>query len=366
MKTEFWQGWAYLALSLAGAAAALFFALRYALPFFLPFLIAFGLSALTRPAVQGLARRFGGHECAAAIAVTAFSLCLAAFACYVLVAILLSQLQNFFEFLVSDIANENGTVSGVLAFFRDLSSRLPLLSRLAEAPPFRETFGDLDVWCREALASAAAAWGERLSSLLTGAVAKVPAVLLFLLVTLISCFFIAVDYTRVCAFLCRLLPARAVERLPEWHRRISRGLRQCLRAYFLLFLLTFGELFFGLTLMRQKYAFLLAGVTALLDIFPVLGVGTVLVPWALFRLFTGNTAGGILLLVLYAVITVVRQVVEPHLVGKSIGLHPLFTLISFYVGMKLFGFAGILLGPAIALAVKALFFSSNGTGASAA
>lgn len=362
MKTEFWQKWAYLTLSLAGATAALYFAFRYALPFLLPFLIAFGLAVLTRPLVRKLTRRFGGHERAAAIGITAFFLCLAVFVCYVLIAILVSQLQNFLEFLVRDAANENGTIAGIFAFFRNFSSRLPLLSRLAEAPLFREIFGDFDVWCREALTSSVAAWGERIPPFLTGVVGKLPAVLLFLLVTLISCFFAAVDYTKVSVFLCRLLPVRVVEKLPEWRRRVSLGVRRCLKAYFLLFLLTFGELFLGLTLMREKYAFLVAGVTALLDIFPVLGVGTVLVPWALFRLFTGNTVGGVLLLVLYAVITVVRQIAEPHLVGKSIGLHPLLTLMSFYVGMKLFGFAGILLGPVTALAIKAFFFPSNSEG----
>ena len=82
-----------------------------------------------------------------------------------------------------------------------------------------------------------------------------------------------------------------------------------------------------------------------MDILPVLGVGTALLPWAIFRLLGGNTWGGVGLILLYAVITVVRQITEPHLVGKSIGLHPLVTLFAFFAGMKLFGLWGIIKGP---------------------
>lgn len=359
METGFWQKWAYLTLSLAGAAAALYLILKYALPFLLPFLIAFALAALTRPLVQKLARRLGGHERTAAIGVTAFFLCLFGLVCCLLIAILVSQLQNFLEFILLDAADENGTLAGIFAFFRDFSAHLPFLSRLFEAPLFREMFGDFDTWCKETFTGSVVAWGEKIPSFLTGVAGRLPSVLLFLLVTLISCFFAAADYAGLSAFLRRLLPSRVLGKLPEWRRRISVGVRRYLKAYLLLFLLTFGELFLGLTLLREKYAFLIAGITALLDIFPVLGVGTVLLPWALFRLFTGNTAGGIWLLLLYAVITVVRQIAEPHLVGKSIGLHPLLTLISFYVGMKIFGFIGIFIGPVTALAVKAFFFSGN-------
>lgn len=126
-----------------------------------------------------------------------------------------------------------------------------------------------------------------------------------------------------------------------------------------MFLLTFGELFLGLLLLRERYAFLLAFLIALMDILPVLGVGTALLPWAIFRLLGGNTWGGVGLILLYAVITVVRQITEPHLVGKSIGLHPLVTLFAFFAGMKLFGFAGIFLGPIAALLIKAIFFAEK-------
>ena len=94
---------------------------------------------------------------------------------------------------------------------------------------------------------------------------------------------------------------------------------------------------------------------AALDILPVLGVGTLLVPWAILALVTGSAGRGVGLLILYALMSIVRQIAEPHLVGKSLGLHPLLMLIAFYVGLKLFGFAGIFLGPVLAVLIKVVF-----------
>lgn len=132
-------------------------------------------------------------------------------------------------------------------------------------------------------------------------------------------------------------------------------MRRYLRAYFLLFLLTFAELLIGFMILGTGYAFLLAFMTALLDALPVLGVGTILLPYAIFSFMAGDRSLGFGLLILYGVITLVRQFVEPHLVGKSLGLHPILMLMAFYVGFRLFGVAGIFLGPAAALILKYFF-----------
>ena len=110
----------------------------------------------------------------------------------------------------------------------------------------------------------------------------------------------------------------------------------------------------GFLILRIEYVFLLALVVALLDILPILGVGTVLLPYAVISFLGGNTPLGVGLLILYAVITVIRQTVEPHLVGKSLGLHPILMLFALYAGIRLFGIIGILAGPLLVLLLKAL------------
>jgi predicted PurR-regulated permease PerM len=100
----------------------------------------------------------------------------------------------------------------------------------------------------------------------------------------------------------------------------------------------------------QQNVFLLALLIALLDILPIVGTGTVLLPWALISFITGDFASGICLLVIYAVITVIRQFIEPKIVGDQVGLHPVATLIAMIVGTRLFGAIG-LFGLPISLAI---------------
>jgi predicted PurR-regulated permease PerM len=100
----------------------------------------------------------------------------------------------------------------------------------------------------------------------------------------------------------------------------------------------------------QQNVFLLALLIALLDILPIVGTGTVLIPWAVISLIVGDYAKGICLLIMYAIITVIRQFIEPKIVGDQVGLHPVATLIAMIVGTKLFGAIG-LFGLPISLAI---------------
>jgi predicted PurR-regulated permease PerM len=95
----------------------------------------------------------------------------------------------------------------------------------------------------------------------------------------------------------------------------------------------------------------LAGLIAIVDAFPILGVGTVLIPWALICLLRRQTVRGIGLLAVYAVVWLARSILEPKLVGKGLGLDPLVTLVAIYAGWKLWGIGGMLLAPILALTV---------------
>ena len=113
--------------------------------------------------------------------------------------------------------------------------------------------------------------------------------------------------------------------------------------------ITFFELLAGFFLMRQPYALVLALLIAIVDALPILGVGTVLVPWAVICLFSGETGMAISLCVLYGVILVVRNVVEPRIVGGQLGLHPFVALLCIYFGYRIAGFAGMFVLPVLVL-----------------
>jgi sporulation integral membrane protein YtvI len=148
-------------------------------------------------------------------------------------------------------------------------------------------------------------------------------------------------------------------RLSGWRASVEHFSKGYLKAYLLLFLLTFSELFLGFSILRVEYALLLALLVSLVDLLPVLGVGIVLVPWSIVMLLQRDYRLGAGLLILYGTVLLVRQIMEPRLVGKSLGLHPLITLFASYAGWRLFGVLGMLLGPVLALAIKAVLLRDS-------
>ena len=109
----------------------------------------------------------------------------------------------------------------------------------------------------------------------------------------------------------------------------------------------------GLLLMRNNYAILLGIGISVFDAVPVMGSGIILVPWALVEIARGNFFGASVLITLFVIATFLREILEPKLLGKELGMKPLFVLIAVYVGAKLFGIGGILLGPVALTVLKA-------------
>ena len=110
----------------------------------------------------------------------------------------------------------------------------------------------------------------------------------------------------------------------------------------------------GFSLLRVRYAFLFALLISAVDILPILGVGTILLPWAGGAFLLGDPKRALGLMILWGVITLVRQIVEPRLIGESFGLHPLVSLFVLYGGVKLFGMLGVFVAPAAAVGIHIL------------
>ena len=125
-------------------------------------------------------------------------------------------------------------------------------------------------------------------------------------------------------------------------------------AYMLIMTITFGELLLGLLFLRVDYAVLIALVVAVLDILPIIGTGTILIPWGIIEIIKANYALGAGILVLCAVISVVREVIEPRIVGSRLGLSPLLSLVLMYAGLKLFGVLGMFVVPLTMIYLKFL------------
>lgn len=199
---------------------------------------------------------------------------------------------------------------------------------------------------------------ESLAGLLAGALGKaitaLPRLVFSLVVFVISSIYFAIDLTAINTFVRKRLPQSWQGKLALLKSGVARAFLCYLRSYFIIFLVNATGLFLGFRVLSRSYALLFSLLFALLDLLPVIGIGTALIPWGLYLLFMGDAFAGGGLLVLYAVLTFLRQLLEARLIGKGVGLHPLATLFSSVVGFSLFGFLGIFLGPVASIFIKSL------------
>lgn len=182
-----------------------------------------------------------------------------------------------------------------------------------------------------------------------------PDVLVFIIVMIVSAYFMSRDRRQISEFLSERIPANWFNRIRSLRDDMIGAFVGFIRAQIFLMAVTFLELLIGYQILGIEYAFFFALLTAIIDILPVLGTGTVLIPTAIVNFITGNIPRGIGFLCLYFIIFVIRQILEPRVVGQSLGLHPLVTLMSMYIGLRLIGVPGMFLGPIIVILVKAFY-----------
>lgn len=191
-------------------------------------------------------------------------------------------------------------------------------------------------------------------TLVSFVVSKLSAFLLDFFIWILASILLTVDYETVITRLTHLLPQRHRPVISEFRRLCGTTLFKLLRAYGLLMLITFAELTVGLYLLNIPSALLWSALIALVDILPILGVGTVLLPWSVIQLFSGNLSMAIGLFVLYCIISLIRNLIEPHIVSQQIGLHPLATVFFMYLGLQSCGLVGLFAFPVLAMIVKQL------------
>ena len=343
MPTEQWLKKAGRLLAWAGVALAgtllLWAAVRWVLPLCTPFLVAFGLAFLLRCPVRFLARTAGIRRRPAA----GLLLCLTAAAVLGAMGYLTARLL-----LLAKLA---------LARLPELyTDRLePLL--LTASQQLDSLLGDL--WNGETLLDPFSDALRQLTAGLAGAagglLTALPGLLLPFVFACIATVYFTLEYEQLTQFAVRRLGAANFGKLRQLWERACDLVRRLVRAYLLLFGLTFVQLFIGFWLLGLSGAAGLALLVALVDILPVLGVGTVLLPWAAVSACSGRGGFALGLLTLYAVVWIVRQICEPKLISRQLGLHPLVSLFFLYAGLRLFGVLGAVLLPAAVTLIWQLY-----------
>jgi len=178
-------------------------------------------------------------------------------------------------------------------------------------------------------------------SVTASAAGSVPTILLTTIIILAATYFFSADYHNLRASISKMMPKKWHSVYDNMKSHSLKTLGKYIRALGILMCITFVELSIGFSILGYDYALVIAFFTALIDALPVFGVGGLLIPLALYNLITGNFFLAAGLAILYAIIVVVRNILEPKIVGVQIGLHPIVTLLSVYVGLRVFGLWGI-------------------------
>lgn len=203
-----------------------------------------------------------------------------------------------------------------------------------------------------------------LSAPISGAwhvVKGIPSLFLSVLVTVISCVFMTSDYENIKNMFLNMFSGENRKKLVNTKRTTTKGVAKLFKAYATIMLITFTEMFIGLSFLKLigaytgGYVAIIAFVTCIVDIIPVLGTGTVLIPWAIYCFISGDVGLGIGLVVLYAVITVIRQIIEPKLVANQVGLPAIVTIAAMFIGARIFGTFGIIILPLTVIILKLMY-----------
>ncbi|MCI8622068.1 MAG: sporulation integral membrane protein YtvI [Provencibacterium sp.] len=325
--------------------------LRLVVPYTLPFLIGLSIAFILKPVALFITRNTPFRRRSVSIVVISlFYLALTSLFLTIL-AVVFSQLGRLLQMLPQFYSEGLEPLLGAVNAF--LYSVFETLS-----PEAADSLGQVFDLVLSAIGDMVSDLSAEAVGWAADAFKGLPMFLTTLLFTVISSILISSNYTAVTSFLLRQLPSKYRHMVLDAKDFMVGSLFRMLKAYVMILAITMVELVAGLWLLRVELALVIGVLIAALDILPLIGTGGILIPWALVELAHGRYFLGGGLLVLFAAVTVIRQIIEPKIVGSQIGLHPVVTIAAMYLGLRAFGFWGLILAPLCALLLQ--YLNDNG------
>ncbi len=276
-----------------------------------------------------------------------------------------SEFKGFFQYLMIELEDIPALVDKVEGYLANAVAFLPDKIETAIVSFVNEKLDAL-VSPPEAPVEAAASTGFDFSMLSTplmglwNTAKRIPTTLVSVVVSIVACCFMTADFDSVKKLTLGFFREETRTKIIRGKNLLFPALGKMAKAYGIIITITFCELSLGLFLLQlmgiynSGYIFVIAAITAVIDIVPVLGTGTVLIPWAVFSLISANYPMAIGLFVIYACITVIRQIIEPKLVADQLGLPAFLTIVSMFIGSQIFGVIGIFILPITIVMLKLL------------
>lgn len=314
---------------------------------FMPFIVALIIAVLIDPIVDWLVIKKGVKRGYA----VAFTLTLLLLFIILLIIFIVSRLVIELSSLYTDIPNyTKALMDNGINFFegaREFFSAHPIPAEAEEA--LRNNMHSVLVKTVE--------YVSLLSNYVIDIFIGLPALITVIIVGGLATFFISRDKFLITQFIYSLIPKKYIKPTSVIINEISNALTGFFRAQVILISITAFMTIIGLTLLKNDYALTMGIIVGILDLLPVIGPGAIFIPWVVINLIMGNLNMGLGLLILYGVLVGFRQLIEPKILSTNIGLHPLATLLSLYLGLRFLGIWGIIIGPFLVILFKAVIKS---------
>ena len=333
----------YVALLVIG----LYLALKLSI-FYVPFLVAFIISLIIEPLIKFIMRKTNlTRRTSSIIIFIIVTIIIVGILAWIIIT-LFSESSSLLQGLNDYVDKASIQIQGFIEQFHfdKIKFSDEILTIVQESSgDFLQTISS---WLKNALNS------------LINLVTKIPEIAICVGITILALYFICVDKIYILDQIEYHLPKVWVKRLTNHLKDLIQTLGGYLKAEATLILVSFFISLVGLYVLfflkfNVPYPLLMALFIGFVDALPILGSGTVMIPWAIISGLNGDLSLGIAIITLFIIMSIVRQFLEPKLVSKNIGVHPIFTLIAMYTGFKITGIIGLLIGPIVLIIIKNIF-----------
>lgn len=315
--------------------------------FYMPFLVSFVLALLLEPIIRFFMKRFKWTRRFSAIFVMIIAI-------LIIVGILVWGVVTLFSEANNLLDSSEMYYNKAKEFINNATQNINIMDRIPEE--LRTSIQNVE----NNVVTSITDWITGVLTGITNWIMEVPNIILAVFFSIMSLYFLCTDKIYMIDQLEHHLPETWMKKLTKHLKGIIKALGEYLRAEATLIFISFIISLIGFTIysmigLNMPFPLLAALGIAFVDALPILGSGTIMVPWSILSALNGDIVLGVAIIGLWAIMSIVRQFLEPKLVGKHIGIHPAFTLIAMYTGYKLWNVTGLIIGPILLIILKNIF-----------
>lgn len=315
--------------------------------YLLPFVFAISIVSIVNPIIKFIKSKLNvDNKILKIMVLIIFYLTIGALVIWGIVSIIVEG----YKFSLYIIENQNLILKAIKEFLKNINYDF-----------IPNTISDYLNTLIEKIVSFISAYVLGIASILLSMIKRIPNILIFIIVMVISSFIIIGDEKTIEEFLKKQIPSLWLKKFYEIKKGVFNVMIVYIKAQIKLISLCFIELLIGLTLINivtkdVEYILLYSFIICIMDALPLIGAGAIIVPWSIINFINGNYLFAVLLLILEISVWGTRQILEPKLISGGVKMHPLFALISIYLGLQFFGLLGVLIGPMILSILKIVFY----------